>query len=36
MCIQNVWTSSARLEVPRSPIYVDLDEIFRFLDKPRP
>jgi Uma2 family endonuclease len=36
MCVSNVWTSASRLEVPRTPIYADLAELFSFLDKPRP
>ncbi len=36
MCVSNVWTSASRLEVPATPIYVDLSELFSFLDKPRP
>lgn len=36
MCVSNVWTSTSRLEVPGMPIYVELPELFAFLDKPRP
>ncbi len=36
MCVSNVWTSASRLEVPGTPIYVELADLFSFLDKPRP
>ena len=36
MCVANVWTSASRLEVPGTPIYVELVELFSFLDKPKP
>jgi len=36
MCVSNVWTSAPRLEVPGTAIYVDLADLFSFLDKPRP
>ncbi|HTD54225.1 MAG TPA: Uma2 family endonuclease [Silvibacterium sp.] len=36
MCVSNSWTSASRLEVPGTPIYVQLDELFSFLDKPKP
>jgi Uma2 family endonuclease len=36
MCVANVWTSASRLEVPGTPIYVELTELFSFLDKPKP
>jgi len=36
MCVSNVWTSAPRLEVPGTSIYVELAELFSFLDKPRP
>ncbi|MGA7314214.1 MAG: Uma2 family endonuclease [Silvibacterium sp.] len=36
MCVSYVWTSASRLEVPRTPIYVELTELFAFIDKPRP
>jgi Uma2 family endonuclease len=36
MCVSNVWTSASRLEAPGTPIYVELSELFSFLDKPRP
>jgi Uma2 family endonuclease len=35
MCVSNVWTSASRLEVPGTPIYVELAGLFSFLDKPR-
>jgi hypothetical protein len=28
--------SASRLKVPRTPIYVELTELFAFIDKPRP
>ena len=36
MCVSNVWKSASRLEVPGTPIYVQLGELFSFLDKPKP
>jgi len=36
MCVSNVWTSASRLEVPGTRIYVELADLFSFLDKPRP
>ncbi len=33
MCNREVWVSSLRLEVMGSPIYVDLPEIFAYLDQ---
>jgi Uma2 family endonuclease len=33
MCNRNAWTSSLRLEVLGSPIHVDLQEIFAYLDQ---
>lgn len=36
VCVRDVWTPASRLEVPGSPIYVELAELFQFLDKPRP
>ncbi len=35
MCIDDIWSASRRLEVPGTPIYVDLiDNLFQYLDKP--
>jgi Uma2 family endonuclease len=34
MCIGQAWTASSRLDVPGTAIYVDLPEIFRYLDEP--
>lgn len=36
MCIGDDWKSARRLEVPGTPIYVDLDELFSYLNQPRP
>ena len=36
MCVSKSWTSASRLEVPGTPIYVELGELFSFLDKPKP
>ena len=36
MCVANAWKSAPRLEVPGTPIYVELAELFSFLDKPKP
>jgi len=36
MCVSNSWTSASRLEVPGTPIYVELADLFSFLDKPKP
>lgn len=36
MCIGDDWKSARRLEVPGTPIFVELDELFSFLDRPRP
>jgi Uma2 family endonuclease len=36
MCVRDVWTAAFRLEVPGTPIFVELAELFQFLDKPRP
>ena len=33
MCTRNAWVSSMRLETPGSPIYVDLQEIFAYVDQ---
>jgi Uma2 family endonuclease len=35
MCNGAVWTAARRLEVPNTPLYVDLDEIFKYLDSSR-
>jgi Uma2 family endonuclease len=32
MCNSTVWTAANRLEVPGTPLYVNLDEIFQYLD----
>jgi hypothetical protein len=34
MCVGQAWTAAGRLDVPATPIYVDLPEIFRYLDEP--
>ena len=34
MCIKDSWSASLRLEVPNTPIYVDLTDLFQYLDKP--
>jgi Uma2 family endonuclease len=36
MCIGDDWKSARRLEVPGTPIFVELSELFSFLDRPRP
>lgn len=36
MCIGDDWKSARRLEVPGTPIYAELDDLFSYLDKPRP
>jgi Uma2 family endonuclease len=36
MCIGDDWKSARRLEVPGTPIYAELDDLFSFLDRPRP
>jgi len=36
MCIGDDWRSARRLEVPGTPIFVELDELFSWLDRPRP
>jgi Uma2 family endonuclease len=36
MCIGDDWKSARRLEVPGRPIFVELDELFSWLDRPRP
>lgn len=36
MCLGDDWKSARRLEVPGTPIYVELDELFSYLDRPRP
>jgi Uma2 family endonuclease len=35
MCNGAVWTAARRLEVPKTPLFVDLDEIFKYLDSSR-
>jgi Uma2 family endonuclease len=35
MCNGAVWTAARRLEVPNSPLFVNLDEIFQYLDSAR-
>jgi Uma2 family endonuclease len=35
-CIGNAWTASDRLEVPETPIYVDLKNLFERLSVSRP
>ena len=34
MCHEATWTEARRLEVPGTPIHVDLDEIFQHMDQP--
>jgi hypothetical protein len=34
MCIGQAWTAARRLDVPETAVYVELPEIFRFLDEP--
>jgi Uma2 family endonuclease len=34
MCIDDSWSAALRLEVPNTPIYVDLADLFLYLDKP--
>jgi Uma2 family endonuclease len=36
MCIGDDWKSARRLEVPGTQIFVELDELFSWLDRPRP
>lgn len=36
MCIGDDWKSARRLEVPGTPIFVELDALFSSLDRPRP
>ena len=36
MCVGENWLERDHLEVPGSPIYADLSELFQFLDQPRP
>ena len=36
MCVGDAWTAARRLEVPGSPIFAELDEIFRFIDAATP
>ncbi len=36
MCRQDSWIEQERLTVPGTPIYVELSELFRFLDQPLP
>ena len=36
MCIGDDWKSARRLEVPGTPIFVELDALFSNLDRPRP
>jgi Uma2 family endonuclease len=35
MCNGEVWTAARRLEVPKTPLFVNLDEIFQYLDSSR-
>jgi Uma2 family endonuclease len=35
MCNGAVWTAARRLEVPTTPLFVNLDEIFQYLDSSR-
>ena len=34
MGVQDTWKAASRLELPGTPIYVDLPELFQYLDKP--
>jgi Uma2 family endonuclease len=34
MCVGQAWTAAQRLDVPGTAIYIDLPEIFRYLDEP--
>ena len=34
MCVQDVWRADSRLEVPGTGIYVNLIQLFQYLDKP--
>lgn len=36
MCLGDVWKSARRLELPGTQIYVELDDLFSYLDRPRP
>lgn len=36
MCLGDDWKSARRLEVPGTPIFVELDDLFSWLDRPRP
>jgi len=36
MCVGDDWKSARRLEVPGTPIFVDLDNRFSYLNQPRP
>lgn len=36
ICLGDNWQSARRLEVPGTPIYAELDDLFSFLDRPRP
>lgn len=36
MCVGDDWKSARRLEVSGSPIFVDLDNLFSYLNQPRP
>jgi Uma2 family endonuclease len=36
MCIGDDWKAARRLEVPGTPVFVELDELFSYLDRPRP
>ncbi len=34
MCVDDTWSAAVRLEVPGTPIYVDLADLFQYLNKP--
>jgi Uma2 family endonuclease len=34
MCVGQAWTAARRLDVPGTAVYVELPEIFRYLDEP--
>jgi hypothetical protein len=34
-CIDDVWTAAQRLQVPGTPIYVELNSLFERLDRKR-
>lgn len=36
MCIGDDWKSARRLDVPETPIFIELDELFSYLNRPHP